>query len=367
MAKSKLQDFGEPSINPSLDILINSINAEARLSPFGFILIKNRIISLLENRLRTQHYFKNHPNINTIPITSPVIITGFQRTGTSFLQRVLSFHPELRSMRTWETLNPSPFPSDSTNQKRKKKAKIASRGLQYISPDFSSIHSVQYDQPEEEVLLFDMTFQSAVPEALLNVPGYVNWVQSVDQKVPYSYVKKMLQFLLWHDYKPRWLLKTPFHMENIPVVNEIFPDCKIIHTYRDPLKTLPSFCNLIYHSRSLFSDSVSAHDIGSYLLLKTSKTINDALPFLLRENVFNVSYKELINNTEKVISEILDFSSLRNDTEIRDMLIRQIEKIKKIQKKRHHYTPELFGLESDSITEEFKNYRTQFNIPIEKS
>jgi hypothetical protein len=52
MRRTGLEDFGEPSIEPALSILVNSMEREANLHPLGRFLMRVHLCQLLETRLR---------------------------------------------------------------------------------------------------------------------------------------------------------------------------------------------------------------------------------------------------------------------------------------------------------------------------
>src|SRR4051812_42812726 len=50
--RTGLKDFGEPSIDPALSVLVNSLQNEADLHPLGRFLISAHLREILETRLR---------------------------------------------------------------------------------------------------------------------------------------------------------------------------------------------------------------------------------------------------------------------------------------------------------------------------
>ena len=145
--------------------------------------------------MRAVAYFKQHPNIKESKLTPPIIITGLQRTGTTFLHRLLSSDTDNRALLSWEALNPVPFKGANEEKKRIKQAKISQKALHYISPVFFTIHPVEFNSPEEDVLLNDMTLLSAVPEATMDVPRFSKWVTEQDHGIAYDWLIDMLKIL----------------------------------------------------------------------------------------------------------------------------------------------------------------------------
>ena len=85
-AQTGLSDFGDDSYREPYNILLQSLQDEARLNTLGVILMQRTMLRLLTNRLRTEEAFAAHPEMAQTPIERPLYILGFPRTGTTLLQ-----------------------------------------------------------------------------------------------------------------------------------------------------------------------------------------------------------------------------------------------------------------------------------------
>ena len=86
-----------------LQVLVESINDEARLTATGRQIQKSRFAAALANRLRIQELLRRHPEIHDIDLGRIVLITGLQRTGTTLLQRLLNSHPGFGASQEWKS------------------------------------------------------------------------------------------------------------------------------------------------------------------------------------------------------------------------------------------------------------------------
>lgn len=363
--KTGLNDFGPGNLKEALTQLINAINKEANLHPFGRFITKQRLLNILQNRLRVEEIFKQYPEINDLKIKSPIIITGLQRTGTTRLHRLLAAHPNVRSLSSWEALNPAPFDKDERNVKRQKMAKTAEKALRFMSPDFFAIHPVEFEAPEEDVLLNDMTFISAVSEATMYIPSYGEWLKNQDTVFPYEYMKRILKLLQWQNHKERWVLKTPEHLGNLSAVYKVFPDAKIIHTYRNPLSVIPSFSSMIYYSNRIFSDKVNAEKIARIWMQKDVNMLKRAFKFW-EENpntpVLSISYDKMINDYESELDKIIKFAQLPWGDKEKNY-IKAVDK-KNTQHKYgvHQYSLDQFNIRKEEVLKAFDFYYKHFNL-----
>ena len=192
--KTGLTDYGDEFFIEPLRKLVDDANAHTEFHGMGALLFKNKILINLINRLWAQYWIKTEPSIlNPLPPT--VLITGLQRTGTTFLQRLLGNLPEFRGVISWEIVNPVPK-SKKKNYYGMYEARLAHIALNYINPEFKSIHSVKHDSLEEEVVMMDHAFVSTATQAALNVPNYARWLEQQDQTKAYQDLKMWLQLLL---------------------------------------------------------------------------------------------------------------------------------------------------------------------------
>ncbi|WMX15844.1 sulfotransferase [Aureispira sp. CCB-E] len=354
-----LTDFGASDYQDRLQKLCHAINTEAQLHPFGAFANKERLKGVLKNRLRAIQLFKEQPEILDTQLNPPIIIAGLQRTGTTFLQRLLAADSDNRALLSWEALNPIPLKGKNEEKKRIQQALTSQKALHYMSPIFFSIHPVEFDSPEEEILLNDMTLLSAIPEATLNVPSFSQWVAHQDHGIAYDWMIKMLKVLEWQKAPKTWILKTPQHLEYMDVVAKKFPNAVIIHTHRHPKECIPSFCSMVYHSRKIFSKAVDPIAVAQHWvsknigMLKHTMAIRKKHPNL---KIIDLYYADLINNPIACIQTIYQQIGRPWNDRIKAELQKAMLRNKKNKYGKHQYKMADFGLTHHSIEQDFSFY-----------
>jgi hypothetical protein len=366
-AAEGLDDFGAPPFAPALEQLCRAIEAEAALSALGRRVTWDRMVGVLRNRLRAQALRARHVEITRTEIEAPVIITGLQRTGTTLLHRLLSADPRFRALRSWEALNPAPFQNAATGRRdpRRAHARRAERGLGWLAPDFFAVHPVQAEGIEEEVILLDHSFYSTVPEATLRVPTFSRWLEQQDQAVAYITLRRMLELLSWQAGPTRWVLKTPHHLEWLDALFEEFPDARVIHTHRDPVTTVPSFCSMIAHGRGVMSDAVDPVAIGEEWLRKVARMMDRALDVRAdREDrgFVDVQYADLMEDPMAEVARIYDALDISLTPEARHAIDAQRRASPQHAYGRHVYDAADFALTEERIAARFARYRDRFGF-----
>ena len=351
-----LQDFGEPDVDEPLTRLCAALEDEAALTPLGRVVQRTRIVGMLRNRLRAQAQITADPSILERPVHAPLVITGLQRTGTTFLHRLLSADPRARSLATWEGLNPVAGGPD-----RRKEAQRAQRALAYMAPDFMAVHPLDADGTEEEVILLDHSLLSTVPEATLHVPSYAAWVAEQDQTPAYALLRRYLQIL---DHPPGawWVLKTPHHLEWLDTLLHVFPDAKLVHTHRDPVDVVPSFCSMVAHARGMSSDHVDPVRIGRAWAAKQEHMVTKALETRdrLGLEVLDVRYGTLTTDPMQVVHEIYAFMGRSLTAGALQAIEGQRAVTRKNAHGAHAYAPEDFGLTAEGIRGRYAAYSARF-------
>ena len=368
--KTGLADFGDDGHFRALEVLVRSINDEARLTATGRLIQKSRLADALVHRLRIEDLLRRHPEIHDIELGTIVLVTGLQRTGTTLLQRLLNSHPGILGVSGMEALEPVPAGNASVRgaDARKLRARLAQGVVSYLSPQFAAVHPIDHNEPEEDVLLLDLNFMSQSPEATMHVPSYSRWLESQDHRPTYEYFLKVLKVLCWQRPRSQWVLKTPHHMEYLDVFLNTFPDATVVQTHRDPRKALPSFCSMVAHGRGIFSDRIEPMEIGRHWCRKTRRMVD--LTMRARAGAegarfHDVSYYDLMKDPIAELKGICRHAGIGFD----DNAEREANNFMKANPQhrfgKHAYRPADFGLTEELVDEGFYSYREKYGIPFE--
>ena len=372
--KVGMSDFGDEAFLEPLEILVDSINREAALNPVGHMIIRGRIVGVLANKLVAQDTIQRHPEILDIPVEAPIVVAGLARTGTTMLHRLIAQDPGIRSLASWEAINPAPSKRKSGQKKDPRFAQAAAvaKGLKYMSPGFFAIHPTEPDAPEEEVILLEQAFLTTTPEAMMNVPTYSKWLEEQDHVPAYQALKRMMQYLQWQ--RPgigkdvRWVLKTPHHQEYFDPLLEVFPNATIVHTHRDPLKTSPSLFSMLTHLQMIFSDDVDPNRVANHWLGKIENMARRTMATRDRVNdkgFIDVSYYDLIKDPIPQVERIYEVAGAELTSEARAAMETSRKANKQHKYGRHKYSLADFGMTKDDVESRIAPYRARFNVPYE--
>ena len=74
----------------------------------------------------------------------------------------------------------------------------------------------------------------------------------------------MLQALQWLRGGRRWVLKSPQHLEQLPVLLDVFPDAGVVQTHRDPVAVTASLVTMEAYTRRMQHRGADLRAIGAH-------------------------------------------------------------------------------------------------------
>src|SRR4051812_22489158 len=263
-----LEDFGpEPFLEP-MQVQLDSLRS-APLNDLGVMILRGMLLRSLIQRLRTQHWCTEHPEILDERIDAPIVVVGMMRSGTTLLQRVLAADPRFACAYGWEVGEPAPRPGwdPAAPDPRIPDAEAREGQTRTFAAEIFAIHPTYVHEAEEEIVFLADAFLSHVPEASCNVPRYRSWIDGQDFAPAYRWMRRMLQLLQWQKRRRGepvrpFVLKTPAHLGYLDVLLAEFPDAHIVHAHRDPVDVIPSGASLNTTLWRTHCDDVDPHEVG---------------------------------------------------------------------------------------------------------
>ena len=361
-AKAGSDEIGDDWFVEPLTVLVRSLNDEARLSELGLQMTHRRLVALLVDRLRLRALQKQHPELLDVEVRVAAEICGLPRTGSTLLHRLLAASPQLTSTASWECSYPLPFPGESpAAEERKARAKKKMELFLELSPDFGDIHTVSWDEPEEDIILLDRTFTSQTFDSFYWVPTYGVWLRQADQSKAYDELRQWLQVLQWQDPsrgdRP-WVLKSPHHLTAVDTVLDAFPGCSIVMTHRSPVNAVPSYASMVATMTAQHSDVVDKPSIGRYW----SERFVEALSALVAardrrpERFVDVHFKAMLSEPLEQAQRVLTELGLTPGPDDVQAFEQYLEHNRQQRHGSHSYTPEQFGLSAEQLEADFAFY-----------
>jgi Sulfotransferase family len=264
-ADTGLHDFGPDDYRERLDVYLAALREIDGLHGAGVVNFYGQLLQLLKNRLLLTDLLRRHPEIDDIELRAPVVIAGLPRTGTTHLHNLLAAAPTFRTMPYWESNEPFPLPSEHGVEPDPRRARmdVAVSMINTVMPHFALMHEMTTDHVHEEIQLLANDFSTMLFETLGDVPRWRDYYQTHDQTPHYEYLARQLKAMQFLRGGRRWLLKSPQHLEQVTVLNRVFPDCIVVFTHRDPVPVALSMIAMITYSARMHRSPVPVEQIAS--------------------------------------------------------------------------------------------------------
>jgi hypothetical protein len=262
-----VDDFGDDLFLEPLDVLTRSLEHEAALTVAGRLLARRHLLRLLEVKAQLARHVREHPEVRDERVESPLVVAGAPRTGTTLLHGLLAADPANRVPHGWELLRPLPPPAPGeVDEARVRLVDDELRLPVSIVSSIDAIHVYGARLPKECLSAMSYAFRSEEFVARYHVPSYERWLEHCDMTPAYDAHRLVLQVLQsrWPRPRPRWVLKSPVHLQSLGALWTAYPDATVVVTHRDPLAVLASVTSLVANLRWAHSDDVDVAEIGRY-------------------------------------------------------------------------------------------------------
>lgn len=365
--RAGLGDFGDLWFLEPMDRLLEESNREGRLTAAGHAAQTDSIVRGLVNRLRMVEDIRRHPEILEERVDVAGIILGLPRTGSTIFQRLLASAPGMTGLRWYEAQNFAPFPGERRGDpaERRAHARQMIDGWLTLAPELASIHPLDPDAPDEEVIVLGQMFVSTMVEAMNFVPGFARWLNDYDQSRGHEDLKTILKYLQWQDPSRRgrkWILKSPSNLPYAEVAARAFPDALLIMTHRDPVQTVPSYVSMQAALYKL-SASVDDREVGGFWfprLVDWMHRFEAARERIGEQRFIDIDYREVGRAPLAQAERVLARFGIPVDGAVEEVLKEFLAGNKREQRPMHDYSPERFGLSEEAIRRDFAAYRARY-------
>jgi hypothetical protein len=360
--RTGLSDWGDDRFRQGLRAMVESFDRQDSAHTFGRLFFREFCIRLLASRLRVQDDLNRQPEIRAVPIHRPLFVTGLPRSGTTLLHRLLSQDPQARPLLFWETLEPSPPPGSARarTDRRIARARRSIRDLEALAPRLRAAHLFEPEAAEECNLLFAQSFSAAILAYMFDVPGFIEWLRSLDRIENYRYFKAQLQLLSWKRPGDHWVLKAPAHLFSLDAITTVFPDACLVVTHRDPLECIPSACSLAAAYREITCHHVDLIRLGAEVSEVLAVSVEWALQARASADptrFLDVSYPQLLADPIGVACSVYNHFGYTIEPSMEDRMRCWLTQNPQGKHGLHRYSLRQFGLQRSDLSNRFASYR----------
>lgn len=361
-----LSDWGDGSFRQRLQATVDGLNA-AHLNTTGLFGARYVLNWHLGNKLRIVDFAKRHPELDDMEIERPVVITGFFRTGTTFLHNVLAADPDNRVAKAWELSYPLGRLGDPLGDVawRRAQAKFTFGFNQAAIPDQGVAHHVTADSYEECFFLLENEMAVLTFWVGFAAYDYANAMLDWDMVEPYRSHELQLKILQAQRSAKRWVLKCPWHIWNMDALMTVYPEAQIIFTHRDIANALASHCSLSARMASKLKRSLDVNELGRFWLDYAKIGLDRAMEarrHIPEAQLYDVRLRDMMASPMTVLEDIYSHFDLELTPETAALLEQRVSEKPTSQEGEHEYSIEDFGLTNDEVRETLRTYNERFGV-----
>ncbi len=362
-----LRDFGDDGWRSHFDALMDSIDAECTLHLVGRMMLRADLLRVLGNRLALADAWVQTPQIRDESTAEPLFVVGAARSGTSILHELLALDPAHRAPLGREVHHPL---ATAGPEHPAETADDLWTFWHEVLPDYEAMHTNGGDLPAECIFITGHQFISDQWAGNHTVPAYSMHVAMADHAPAYAYHRAFLQTLQHGQPTRRWVLKAPSHLPVMGALFAEYPDARIVHIHRDPLKTVPSTLSLMGTLQAMRCEGVDLAPLASMLPGGMAhiqrQLIEDRASGAVPDAQFHdVRYSDLIADPVGSVSGIYDRFSWDAPVDLGKRIVDYLTAKPRHSRGVHPYSVEEMGLSAEEERERFRFYTDRFEIPTE--
>ena len=365
IADTGLDDFGSDDYRERLDVYLAALHEIDAMHAPGIVNFFGQLSQWLKNRLLLTDLLTRHPEVRDIELLPPVVIAGLPRTGTTHLHNLLGAAPSFCTLPYWESFEPFPLPAEAGVEPDPRAARmdVAVTVMNTLMPHFALMHEMTTEHVHEEIQLLANDVSTMFMETLAYVPRWTDYYLAHDQTSTYEYLATQLKAMEFLRGGRRWLLKSPQHLEQLPVLERVFPGVAVVCTHRDPVPVAISMVAMLTYSARMHRSIVPVEEIAAAwidrLELMLAALVRDR-GAIAPERSTDVRFDDFMADEFLVAEQVY---GLVDEPVTDDARTAMTDYLTGHQRGRHGRVVtscEMFGLNEDELRERFAPYVSRF-------
>jgi len=362
-------DFGGIDYLPGLRVLLQSMDYDPHFSERGRRYAWGTVVGVLKGRAQAIKSMSENPGFDRQAISSPIVITGVPRTGTTALHRLMAVDERFQGLQTWLLDSPMPRPPMARwadfSSFHKTAATLEARYA--AAPHKRAAHHMAAEEVDECCLVLRQGFVSNLWNCGWSAATYDAWWQCQSEADAYRHYYRCMQLIGSNEPEKRWLLKNPGHIENLDLLFAVFPDAKVIQTHRDPAQAVPSLCALLMQLHSVMEEGrreQRAYNMLAREVAKWASAVSKAQAVAERHpgQVLDLIHGDFHRNPMQVLERIYGFIGMEMTETARAGMVQRIAEKPELQHGVHRYDVADFGMSKEEIRERFSDYVERFDL-----
>lgn len=313
--KTGLEDFGAADFRPRLDAYAGAADADNGGTNLNRLILRNRIVRLLSQRLLLTDLLNRYPEIHDIEIERPIIVVGLPRSGTTHLVNLIASDTRRRALPYWESQEPFPLRGEGPDvngvDPRFARSVAEHEAAQTMTPLLQAMHDRFPQAIEEEVEVLDLDFASYVLEWHGRVPQWRDYYLGLNQDEHYAYMRTILKALTFLRGPRQWVLKSPQHCEQLGPLVRTFPDATVAFTHRDPVAVIQSAVTMLAYGDRLRRKEIDPDGLVDYWIDRVERLLRACVrdrDLIASDQSMDIPFRQLNGNEMPILETLYGYN-----------------------------------------------------------
>jgi hypothetical protein len=240
---------------------------------------------------------------------------------------------------------------------------VAVSVINTVMPHFALMHEMTTDHVHEEIQLLANDVSTMLLETLSDVPRWRDYYQAHDQTPHYEYMARQLKAMQFLRGGRRWLLKSPQHLEQVPVLDGVFPESIVVFTHRDPVPVALSMIAMITYSARMHRSPVPVEQIAGYWIARLEQMLNALVrdrDTLGPERSIDIRFDDFLANELGTAEQVYALAGEPFDEPARTAIADYLAGHQRGRLGNVETSCEMFGLKEETLRERFAPYVERF-------
>lgn len=355
--------------------LVESAAAEGGFHAEGEATYCAQLANFVRERLVAEQWLARETGIAKRPIAVRFVVAGMGRSGTTFLQRLLSCDPDVSFLPTWQAMNSVPALGAercprAVDPRRQATLRFLD-DLRAKHPEAFRIHPLDADAPEEEVFLLQHSFASMLFVIPTPIPRYSSWLNATDHTGAYRFALDLIRLNEWFEGTPEGrprVMKSPQFLLDLEVVERVVPDALIVQTHRDPVDLVGSYCSTYADSRKRTQARFDPIALGEERLAQLHTMAERAVSARAKgdsRRFVDVHYARLVADPLAVVESLYARAGVPLSPSARGAMERWLAQNPQHKAGKHAYALADYGLDRAQVEARFGRYLERFGVERE--
>ena len=313
--RTGMDDFGPGDFRPRLEAYAAAVDADSGNTNLNRLILRNRIVRLLSQRLLLTDLLRRYPEIHDIEIEKPIIVVGLPRSGTTHLVNLIAADTRRRALPYWESQEPFPFRGEGPDvngvDPRFARSVAEHEARQVMTPLCRPCTTGFPRRSRRRSSSSTSTSRAMCWSGMAGCRNGATSTSGLNQDEHYAYLRTILKALTFLRGPRQWVLKSPQHCEQLGPLMRTFPDATVAFTHRDPVAVIQSAVTMLAYGDRLRRKEIDPEGLVDYWIDRVERLLRACVrdrDLVRADQSMDIPFHELNGNEMSILETLYGYN-----------------------------------------------------------